>query len=46
MKRWLNLVLYAAGAGFVSVPRLLEAADLLHVIEAVENHLLDEKRAE
>ena len=40
------LKLYAAGASYVSVPRLLEAADLLHVIEAVENHLLDEKRAE
>ncbi len=38
--------LYAAGASYVSVPRLLEAADLLRAVEAVENHLLDEKRAE
>jgi Kef-type K+ transport system membrane component KefB len=38
--------LYAAGAGFVSTPRLLEAADLLHVIEAAEKNLLDQKRKE
>jgi Kef-type K+ transport system membrane component KefB len=38
--------LYAAGASFVAAPRLLEAADLLHVIEAAEHRLLDEKRAE
>jgi len=38
--------LYAAGASYVSTPRLLEAADLLRTIEAVENRLLDEKRAE
>ncbi|HLZ54050.1 MAG TPA: cation:proton antiporter [Verrucomicrobiae bacterium] len=38
--------LYAAGASYVSAPRLLEAADLLRVIEAIENKLLDEKRAE
>jgi hypothetical protein len=38
--------LYAAGASFVSAPRIIEAADLLHVIEAAEHRLLDEKRAE
>jgi len=38
--------LYAAGASYVTAPRLLEAADLLNVIDAVENNLLDEKRAE
>ena len=38
--------LYAAGASYVSAPRLLEAVDLLSVIEAVENKLLDEKRTE
>ncbi|HUA67908.1 MAG TPA: NAD(P)-binding protein, partial [Candidatus Saccharimonadales bacterium] len=38
--------LYAAGASYVSVPRLLEATDLLRAVEAVENKLLDEKRAE
>ena len=37
-------VLYEAGAGYVSVPRLLEAADLLHAIEAAEKKLLEEKR--
>jgi Kef-type K+ transport system membrane component KefB len=36
--------LYAAGANYVSVPRLLEAADLLRVIEAAENKTLDAKR--
>jgi Kef-type K+ transport system membrane component KefB len=39
-------VLYAAGASYVTAPRMLEAADLLHVIEVAEHHLLDEKRAE
>ena len=39
-------VLYAAGASFVIAPRLLEAADLLHAIEAAEKNLLDEKRGE
>jgi Kef-type K+ transport system membrane component KefB len=39
-------VLYAAGASFVTAPRLLEAADLLHAIEAAEKNLLDEKRGE
>jgi Kef-type K+ transport system membrane component KefB len=38
--------LYAAGASFVSAPRLLEAADLLHAIEAAEKKLLEEKRGE
>ena len=38
--------LYAAGANYVSAPRLVEASDLLRVIEAAEHHLLDEKRAE
>jgi thioredoxin reductase len=37
-------LLYAAGASFVTAPRLLEAADLLAVIEAAENKLLDQKR--
>ncbi len=39
-------VLYAAGASFVIAPRLLEAADLLHTIEAAEKNLLDQKRGE
>jgi Kef-type K+ transport system membrane component KefB len=39
-------VLYAAGASFVTAPRLLEAADLLHAIEAAEKNLLDQKRGE
>jgi voltage-gated potassium channel Kch len=38
--------LYAAGANFVTAPRLLEAADLLHVLEAAENNVLDAKRRE
>jgi Kef-type K+ transport system membrane component KefB len=38
--------LYAAGASFVTAPRLLEAADLLHAIEAAEKNLLDQKRGE
>jgi Kef-type K+ transport system membrane component KefB len=37
--------LYAAGASYVSAPRLLEAADLLHAIDAAEKKLLEEKRA-
>jgi hypothetical protein len=36
--------LYEAGADFVTVPRLLEADDLLHVIESVGKNLLTEKR--
>jgi len=38
--------LYAAGANYVTVPRLLEAVNLLSVIEAAENNLLDQKRKE
>jgi Trk K+ transport system NAD-binding subunit len=38
--------LYEAGASYVSAPRLLEAADLLHAIEAAEKKLLEEKRGE
>lgn len=38
--------LYAAGANYVTAPRLLEAADLLSVIDAAEKKLLDQKRAE
>jgi Kef-type K+ transport system membrane component KefB len=37
--------LYAAGADYVTAPRLLEADDLLHVIESAEKNLLAEKRA-
>jgi hypothetical protein len=36
--------LYAAGADYVSTPRLLEAADLLQVVEAAEKNLLNDKR--
>ncbi len=36
--------LYEAGANYVSAPRLLEAADLLHAVEAAEKKLLEEKR--
>ncbi|HEX5398123.1 MAG TPA: cation:proton antiporter [Verrucomicrobiae bacterium] len=39
-------VLYAAGASYVSAPRLVEAADLLRAVEAVEKDLLDQKRKE
>jgi len=39
-------VLYAASANFVTAPRLLEAANLLSVIEAAEHNLLDQKRGE
>ena len=38
--------LYAAGANYVSAPRLLEATDLLKVLEAAQHNLLDEKRKE
>lgn len=37
--------LYEAGADYVSAPRLLEAADLRHAIDAAEKKLLEEKRA-
>jgi Kef-type K+ transport system membrane component KefB len=38
--------LYEAGASYVTVPRLLEAANLLHALEATEKNLLDDKRRE
>ncbi|HET7625620.1 MAG TPA: cation:proton antiporter [Verrucomicrobiae bacterium] len=38
--------LYAAGADYVTAPRLLEAADLLNVLDAAEKNLLEEKRLE
>jgi hypothetical protein len=38
--------LYAGGASYVTAPRLLEAADLVGVIEAAEKGLLGEKRKE
>jgi Kef-type K+ transport system membrane component KefB len=37
--------LYAAGADYVSTPRLLEAQELYSVIRAAENGLLEDKRA-
>ncbi|MES2922436.1 MAG: cation:proton antiporter [Verrucomicrobiota bacterium] len=37
--------IYAAGASYVSAPRLLEAADLLQAIDSAEAGLLDAKRA-
>lgn len=36
--------LYAAGANYVTAPRLLEAAELLQVLDAAQHSLLDEKR--
>lgn len=39
-------LLYAAGANYVSAPRLLEATDLLNTIEVAEKNLLAQKRAE
>ncbi|HVY71941.1 MAG TPA: cation:proton antiporter [Verrucomicrobiae bacterium] len=38
--------LYAAGANFVTIPRLSEANNYYDVIEAANHHLLDQKRAE
>lgn len=38
--------LYAAGASYVTAPRLLEAADLLHVLESAGKNLLEHKRRE
>lgn len=38
--------LYAAGANYVTAPRLLEANDLLLVLDAAEKKLLDQKRQE
>jgi voltage-gated potassium channel Kch len=37
--------LYTAGASFVSVPRLTEAAELFEIIDAARKNLLDEKRS-
>ncbi|MEI8291312.1 MAG: cation:proton antiporter [Verrucomicrobiota bacterium] len=36
--------LYAAGASYVTAPRLLEAVDLLQVVEAHEQKLLEQKK--
>ena len=38
--------LYEAGASYVTAPRLLEAAELVGVIEAADQNMLDEKRRE
>lgn len=38
--------LYAAGADYVTVPRLGDAQEIYSAIEAADNGLLDEKRAE
>uniref|UniRef100_Q07K14 Sodium/hydrogen exchanger n=1 Tax=Rhodopseudomonas palustris (strain BisA53) TaxID=316055 RepID=Q07K14_RHOP5 len=38
--------LYAAGADYVTVPRLTDAHELFAVIDAADNDLLDDKRAE
>ena len=38
--------LYAAGASYVSVPRLIEAADLCAAIQAASHDLLEEKWGE
>jgi len=38
-------ILYAAGANYVTAPRLLEATELLSVLDAARKNLLDEKRA-
>lgn len=37
--------LYSTGASYVSVPRLTEADELLHIIDAAQKDLIDEKRA-
>lgn len=39
-------VLYAAGANYVSVPRLLEGSNLCEVVRAAQDKLLEQKRAE
>jgi hypothetical protein len=36
--------LYAAGASYVTAPRMLEAAELVAVIEAADKSMLDQKR--
>ena len=38
--------LYAAGANYVTVPRLTDAHELFAVIDAADNDLLDDKRAD
>lgn len=38
--------LYAAGASYVSLPRVLEAEELCQVIAAARNQLLDEKKSD
>lgn len=38
--------LYAEGANYVSIPRLLEASDLLKALDAAQNKLLHEHRQE
>ena len=38
--------LYAAGANYVSLPRLFEAAELLQVIDAARDNLIDQKSTE
>ena len=38
--------LYTEGANYVSLPRLLEASDLLKVLEAAQQRLLEDKRKE
>lgn len=38
--------LYQAGANYVSAPRLLEATDLLHVLDVAEQRFLEMKRDE
>ena len=38
--------LYADGASYVTLPRLLEARDLLHALETAAKKLLDQKRKE
>jgi voltage-gated potassium channel Kch len=38
--------LYAAGANYVTVPRLTDAHELFTVIDAADNDLLDDKRAD
>lgn len=38
--------LYASGADYVSLPRLIEAQDLCSVIQAAKNNLLEQKRAQ
>jgi Kef-type K+ transport system membrane component KefB/Trk K+ transport system NAD-binding subunit len=38
--------LYEAGADYVTAPRLLEAANLLHALESAEKNLIEAKRRE